>query len=53
MANHETVSEVLISDSEFAREFRELGSGFAGGVADMVTGQRLQDELAEPRRQGL
>ena len=38
MTNHETVSEVLIRDSETAGEFRELGSGFAGDVADMVTG---------------
>jgi uncharacterized protein len=38
MANHETVSDLLIRDSEISEEFHELGSGFANDVADMVTG---------------
>ena len=38
MANHETVSDLLIRDSEISKEFPELGSGFANDVADMVTG---------------
>ena len=38
MANHEFVSDKLIRDSEIAVELKELGSGFANDVADMVTG---------------
>ncbi|QQO16192.1 HD domain-containing protein [Bradyrhizobium diazoefficiens] len=38
LADHELVSETLIRDGEIAREFRELGSGFADDVADVVSG---------------
>ncbi|CAH1652954.1 HD domain-containing protein [Chelatococcus asaccharovorans] len=38
MANHETVSEMLIRDSEVSKELQEMGSGFANDVADMVVG---------------
>jgi HD superfamily phosphohydrolase len=38
MANHEAVSDMLIRDSEVSRELREMGSGFANDVADMVSG---------------
>jgi len=38
LADHELVSETLIRDGEIAREFRELGSGFADDVADIVSG---------------
>jgi HD superfamily phosphohydrolase len=41
MANHETVSDLLIRDSEISKEFHELGSGFANDVADMVTGNGI------------
>ena len=39
MANHEVVSDLLIRDGEVCNELRELGSGFANDVADMVSGQ--------------
>lgn len=38
MANHEAVSDLLIRDSEVAEKLREMGSGFANDVADMVSG---------------
>jgi HD superfamily phosphohydrolase len=38
MANHEAVSDLLIRDSEVSKELREMGSGFANDVADMVSG---------------
>src|SRR5438094_9859258 len=38
MANHEAVSDRLIRDSEISKELREMGSGFANDVADMVSG---------------
>jgi HD superfamily phosphohydrolase len=38
MANHEAVSDILIRDSEISKELREMGSGFANDVADMVSG---------------
>ncbi|MBQ8102735.1 MAG: HD domain-containing protein [Afipia sp.] len=38
MANHEAVSDILIRDSEVSKELREMGSGFANDVADMVSG---------------
>lgn len=38
MANHEAVSDMLIRDSEVSHELREMGSGFANDVADMVSG---------------
>lgn len=38
LADHELVSEILIRDGEIAHEFRELGSGFADDVADIVSG---------------
>jgi HD superfamily phosphohydrolase len=38
MANHELVSDRLIRDSEITNELKELGSGFANDVADMITG---------------
>jgi uncharacterized protein len=36
LANHETLSERLIRDSEVAEVFKELGSGFPNDVADMI-----------------
>ena len=36
LARHETVSEQLIRHSEIAEAFRELGSGFAGDVANVI-----------------
>jgi uncharacterized protein len=38
LADHELVSEILIRDGEIAEEFKELGSGFADDVADIVSG---------------
>jgi HD superfamily phosphohydrolase len=38
MANHEAVSDILIRDSEVSKELRDMGSGFANDVADMVSG---------------
>ncbi|MCX7382620.1 MAG: HD domain-containing protein [Alphaproteobacteria bacterium] len=38
LARHETVSEMLIRDSEVAEVLRELGSGFANDVADVIKG---------------
>lgn len=38
MAHHETVSDALIRDSEITPLLREMGSGFANDVADMVSG---------------
>jgi hypothetical protein len=38
LADHELVSETLIRDSEIAKELKELGSGFADDVADIVSG---------------
>lgn len=38
MANHEAVSDLLIRDSEVSEKLREMGSGFANDVADMVSG---------------
>jgi len=38
MANHEAVSDQLIRDSEVTKLLREMGSGFANDVADMVSG---------------
>ncbi len=38
MANHEAVSDFLIRDGEVFNELREMGSGFANDVADMVSG---------------
>lgn len=38
MANHEAVSEILIRDSEISELLRDMGSGFANDVADMVSG---------------
>jgi HD superfamily phosphohydrolase len=37
MANHEAVSDILIRDSEVSDLLREIGSGFANDVADMVS----------------
>jgi HD superfamily phosphohydrolase len=36
LARHETVSEQLIRNSEIAGAFEELGSGFAGDVANVI-----------------
>lgn len=36
MAQHEEVSQALIRDGEIAEAFRELGSGFAKDVADVI-----------------
>jgi HD superfamily phosphohydrolase len=36
LAQHEWVSEQLIRDGEIAEQFRELGSGFAQDVADLI-----------------
>jgi uncharacterized protein len=38
MADHETVSEILVRESEVSGLLCEMGSGFANDVADMVTG---------------
>jgi HD superfamily phosphohydrolase len=38
MANHEAVSDLLIRDSEITPILKEMGSGFANDVADMVSG---------------
>ena len=38
MANHEAVSDLLIRDGEVFEKLREMGSGFANDVADMVSG---------------
>src|SRR5216683_1640659 len=38
MANHEAVSDILIRDGEVFDVLREMGSGFANDVADMVSG---------------
>ena len=38
MANHEAVSDMLIRDSEVSELLRDMGSGFANDVADMVSG---------------
>ena len=37
MANHEAVSDLLIRDSEVSEKLRQMGSGFANDVADMVS----------------
>ncbi len=37
MAHHETVSDALIRDSEITPFLREMGSGFANDVADIVS----------------
>lgn len=39
MADHEQVSDALIRNGEVADELRELGSGFAGDVADIISGR--------------
>lgn len=36
LADHETVSDLLIREGEVAEELRRLGSGFAADVADVV-----------------
>lgn len=36
MAEHEHVSDLLIRDSEISTAFKELGSGFANDVADVI-----------------
>lgn len=36
MAHHETVSDMLIRDSEIAGPLREMGSGFPNDVADVI-----------------
>lgn len=36
LANHESVSDLLIKDSEISEIFNEMGSGFASDVADFV-----------------
>jgi len=38
LADHELVSETLIRNGEISAEFKELGSGFADDVADIVSG---------------
>lgn len=38
MANHEAVSDMLIRNGEVSELLREMGSGFANDVADMVSG---------------
>lgn len=38
MANHETVSDAIIRNSEVTSLLTEMGSGFANDVADMVRG---------------
>ncbi|MCP4380797.1 MAG: HD domain-containing protein, partial [Hyphomicrobiales bacterium] len=38
MSNHATVSDRLIRDGEVSEILREMGSGFADDVADMVSG---------------
>jgi hypothetical protein len=38
LADHESVSDALIRDSEVTRELQEMGGGFANDVADMVSG---------------
>ncbi|MGJ5076672.1 HD domain-containing protein [Bradyrhizobium oligotrophicum] len=38
MANHETVSDILIRSGEVSEVLRDMGSGFANDVADMVSG---------------
>jgi uncharacterized protein len=38
MADHEAVSDLLIRDSEITPILKEMGSGFANDVADMVSG---------------
>lgn len=43
MAHHETVSDILIRDSEITPLLcEEMGSGFANDVADMVTGSGMR-----------
>ena len=36
MANHETLSDILIRDSDISTALRPLGSGFANDVADVI-----------------
>lgn len=36
LADHETMSDMLIRDGELAEVLKELGSGFANDVADMI-----------------
>jgi HD superfamily phosphohydrolase len=36
MASHETVSDIIIRDSEVAQALQALGSGFANDVADVI-----------------
>ncbi|MGY4233045.1 HD superfamily phosphohydrolase [Bradyrhizobium sp. USDA 4449] len=38
MANHEAVSDILIRSGEVSEVLRDMGSGFANDVADMVSG---------------
>lgn len=38
MANHEAVSDLLIRNGEVSEVLRDMGSGFANDVADMVSG---------------
>jgi uncharacterized protein len=38
MANHEAVSDILIRNGEVSEVLRDMGSGFANDVADMVSG---------------
>lgn len=38
MANHEAVSDILIRNGEVSEKLRDMGSGFANDVADMVSG---------------
>lgn len=40
MAEHEHVSDRLIRDSEITETLKELGSGFANDVADVIGGER-------------
>lgn len=47
MAHHETVSDRLIRESEVSAVFKELGSGFANDVADVIKNgpQNLYDAV--------
>jgi uncharacterized protein len=40
MARHELVSERLIRDGEIADEFKEMGSGFANDVANVISSKK-------------
>jgi uncharacterized protein len=41
MANHEAVSDMLIRNGEVSDVLRDMGSGFANDVADMVSGSGM------------